>query len=180
MFQISDPKTLLYEANQKSQIAEKVAEQIESRSNVKSDVTVYDGEEGFRTFWKHNIARMSVGDEYYVLGSLGDLWGSLMDPILPWLIKQMKKKKISIKTIAHVVNNKDNIFLRSGVKYEARLDPKGYQTPANTNIWKDYTFLQTAVPPYSVIEIYNPVLAQAYKDSFFELWDAAGPYPRDI
>jgi len=179
LFQIADPKKLLYEVKQKEQIAEKLIKEIEQKANVTSTVTVFDGEEGFRTFWRQHIERMQLGDEYFVLGSLGDLWGKLLEPILPWVMKQLKKKNISGKVVAYAINNKDNIFLKSGLKYEARLMPRDYQTPANVLIWGDFISLQTGVPPYSVIDIYNPALAKAYKETFNALWESAGKYPEE-
>jgi predicted transcriptional regulator len=177
LFQLSDPKTLLYEANQKAELAEKLVSQIEKQSNVKSDVTIYDGEEGFRTFYKNNITRTTPGEVYYVLGSLGDHWMNLMEPIFPWFAKNMKKKKIGIRSVAYEVNNKDNILIKSGIDIELRLAPEGYhQTPSNTNICGDYVWLQTGVPPYSVIDIFNPVLAQSYKVTFDLLWNSAKKY----
>ena len=174
LFQISDPKKLLYEANQKTELAERVVAQIEEKSNVTSNVTIYDGEEGFRTFYKNNLARSKPGEVFYVLGSLGNHWMTLMEPIFPWFVRQMKKKKLAIRSVAYEVNEKDNILIQSGIDIELRLLPKGYQqTPSNTNIGGDYTWLQTGVPPYSVIDIYNPALAASYKLTFDLLWNSA-------
>jgi predicted transcriptional regulator len=180
LFQLSDPKKLLYEINQKAELAERVAAEIEARSNVKSGIVVYDGEEGFRTFYKNNVARTKPGNTFYVLGSLGDSWMTLMEPIFPWFVKQMRKKRIGIRSVAYEVNEKDNILIKSGIKIELRLMPKGYiQTPANTNFCGDYVWLQTGIPPYSVIDIYNPALAQSYKENFDLLWEsAAKDYPK--
>lgn len=177
LFQLSDPKRLLYEANQKADLAEKLVDQIEKSSNVTSDVTIYDGEEGFRTFYKNNMARAKNGEVFYVLGSLGDHWMLLMEPIFPWFVKQMKKKNLTIRSVAYEVNNKDNILIKSGINIELRVMPKGYhQTPSNTNIGGDYVWLQTGVPPYSVIDIYNPALADSYRLTFDLLWKSAKKY----
>ncbi|HEY1074615.1 MAG TPA: hypothetical protein VGE59_02840, partial [Patescibacteria group bacterium] len=127
----------------------------------------------FQTYWENHLNRMTQGDTYYVLGSLGDLWNELLQEKATRMKRLLVKKEIRVKVIAYNDNAKDRELTALYPYYDVRIMPNGYYTPANANIWGDHIALQTAVEPYSVIDIYNPALAKAYLNTFNVLWESA-------
>lgn len=169
-FQVTDPRRILEQLKSKVNLAEEVVPQLVQAAQVKQDIVVYEGIEGFRTYNLNLVQKMATGESVYILGSVGDLWYQLMGSKLAAHRRIWDKKKLMGKSIAYSSSALDKQLPR----YESRIIPNEFEPPADMNIWGDTIALQCLVEPYSVIEIKNPALAKAYLTYFELLWEQAG------
>lgn len=168
-FQVTDPSRILEQERNRVEVAEELVPKLIKEAQVKQDIVIYEGIEGFRTYNISLVQKMATGDTVFVLGSAGDLWYELMGNQLDRHRKIWEKKKIYGKSIVYKQSRLDQKLPR----YESRIIPNEFEPPADMLIWKDTIALQCLVEPYSVIEITNPPLAKAYLAYFELLWNQA-------
>jgi sugar-specific transcriptional regulator TrmB len=175
-FELADPARILAEVRAKTALAEQIVPELASRANIKQEVVIYDGLEGFRASSMDFIERMSPSSTIYVLGAIGDRWYQLMGNKALQHDKLRLKKRIVMREILYgkesmeidnkMASNKANL-------YEIRVIPQEFETPANMLIVEDMIILQTLIEPYSAVQIKNPALSQAYLNYFNAMWEQA-------
>jgi len=170
-FLLTDPKRILDEQKSKMELAQKLVPSLMAQANVKQEIVIYEGLEGFQNFNLTNIDRMKDGTVLYVLGAVGDKWYELMGEKYHKYEKTRLKKKVWFKMVEYHKSKIDNEIAKAGKYYDIRVIPLQLETPANVLIWDDYIALQTLVEPYSVIQIKNAALAKAYLNYFNLLWN---------
>ena len=169
-FLVTDPERILDEQKKKLELASRLVPSLVAKANIKQEIVIFEGIEGFQSFSMNYIEKMSPGTVLYVLGSTGDLWYELMDNIWRRFEKIRLKKKVWFKMVEYHVSEMDKKLAVEQKYYDVRVIPEKLETPANVLIWDDYIALQTLIEPYSVIQIKNPVLAQTYLNYFNLIW----------
>ena len=172
-FKPTDPKRILDEETSRMELAQKIVPALVNKANVKQEILIYEGLEGFRNSSFDYLEKMTPGSTLYVLGAVGDRWYELMGDALKKYEKTRLEKKIVMKEIFYGKNPMDmDKKLASNKKnlYHVRILPHEMETPANTLIFEDHIALQTLVLPYSVIQIKNANLAKTYLNYFDSLW----------
>lgn len=175
-FQASDPERLINEQETRLDIAHEIVPKLAEKTKNTNEIVVYDGIQGFRNFSLGYIERMKVGEVFYVLGAIGDRWYELMGDSIKKYTKLKNKKKIHWKMVVFDdVSTIDKKNVKDNPLDEVRAVSQNFQPMANTCVWEDRIALQTFVEPYSVIEIKNKALADAYLNNFNALWEQGKP-----
>jgi len=172
-FRVTDPQRIIEEQKSNLSLAEKIIPELIKRSKNKNDIIIWDGIEGFRNFSITMLEKMDRGTVLHVLGAIGNRWYELMgDKDYKTYVRLTKEKKIRWKMVTF---EKDvDLDIRAAKEtglVEARSLHQTYTAPANMLIWDDYIALQTFTEPYSVVEIKNKSLAEAYLNYFNALWE---------
>lgn len=172
-YQVTNPNRIIDNEKARLELAESIIPELVNRADVKQDIVIWDGIEGFRKFSIKSLEQIKDGGVLYGLGSVGDLWWEQMGDAVKTYIRIKTKKRISWKLVAFVEAEKDKlgVNLSKNDFDEIRLIPQKSTPPANMVIWEDSIALQTFTPPYSVIEIKNKALAEAYLNYFNAMWD---------
>jgi len=170
-FLLNDPDRILEAQKQKLELATKLVPSLVAKGNVKQEIVIYEGLEGFQTFSQDYIDKMKKNTTLYILGSTGDLWFELMGEKLYKYEKTRLGKNIYWKIVGYHESKKDIEQMRSGKLCHLRVIQENIKTPASVLIWDDYIALQSLIEPYSVIQIKNANLANAYLNYFNLLWE---------
>ena len=171
LFQITDPKRIVEHEKTRLSVAEDLVPQLLNKAEVKQDIVVYDGLEGFRTCSLNMLDNIETGGSMYVIGSAGNLWYEAMGDKYAQYDRKRMKKKIWWRMIAYAESERDREIVAQGKNIELRVVPQPFNPEANMLIYNDIVCLQTLVEPYGVIEIKNAVLAQSYMNYFNTLWE---------
>ncbi|MEI6498926.1 MAG: helix-turn-helix domain-containing protein [bacterium] len=169
-FLLNDPDRILDEQKHKLELASKLVPSLINKANIKQEIVIYEGLEGFQTFSMNYIQRMAENATLYVLGAVGDLWFELMGSQHRKFEKIRLNKKITFKMVEYHQSEMDKAISDAGRLYSVRVIPQNLENPANVLIWDDHIALQTLIEPYSVIEIKNAALAKSYLNYFNLLW----------
>lgn len=170
-FEAADPKRILQKIESNLTLASEIVPELKKQSKNKQEVIIYDGLEGFRTYSLNSLDQIEKGGTLYVLGSIGDLWYKLMGSEYERYRRRWLKKKIVWKMIAYQKSEADLKLVRENNLCQVRIIEQKVNTPANMNIFGDKVALQTFVEPYSVVEIKNLALSEAYLNYFKALWE---------
>jgi len=170
-FLANDPKRILDEQKNKLEIATTLVPSLINQANIKQEIVIWEGLEGFRNFNLFEINRMKPGTTLYCLGAVGDKWYELMGEKYRTYERMRLKKKVWFQMIEYHESPIDKKITQEGKYYKVRVIPQNLDTPANMLIWDDYLALQTLVEPYSVVQIKNAALAKAYLNYFNLLWE---------
>lgn len=172
LFQITDPKRIVEHEKTRLNIAEDLVPELLSRAEVKQDIVVYDGLEGFRTYSLNMLDSIEPDGNLYVIGSVGDRWFELMGDKLQQYQRKRLKRKIWWKITAYSeAENEKKLVDEPDKLVEVRILPQPFNPEASMLVYGDRVALQTLVEPYGVIEIKNAVLAQSYMNYFNTLWE---------
>ena len=177
-FQVTSPNHIVEEAKAKLELAESVIPDLVERADIKQEIVIWDGLEGFRKFMVKYMEEIEDGGVYYVLGSVGDRWWELMgDAAAKSYMRIKTKKHLSWKLVAFSDSALDrkSMDLSKNDLDEMRLLLQPSIPVANMTIWNDKIALVTFAPPYSVIEIRNKVLVDGYLTYFNTMWKQAKP-----
>lgn len=170
-FRSTDPNRIINTIKTSLDMAEATVPELVSRANVKQDIVVYDGLDGFRNYNYSALTRIPNGGTQYILGSVGNLWYELMGEMYQKYRKLRIKKKITWKMIGYAESARDQDVVDMKEFIDLRIIPRNLSTPANMQIWEDVVALQVLTEPYSVIEIKNKALAESYLNYFNLLWE---------
>lgn len=171
LFQITDPKRIVEHEKTRLSVAEDLVPQLLNKAEVKQDIIVYDGLEGFRTFSLNMLDRVEKGGIVYVIGSVGDLWYELMGEKNKQYDFKRCKRQVWLKMVAYAESEHDRELISTGKYTEVRIVPQPFNPTANMLIYNDKVCLCTFVEPYGVIEIKNKALAESYLNYFNTLWE---------
>lgn len=176
-FQLTSPNHIIENAKAKLELAESLIPELVDRADVKQEIIIWDGLEGFRKFMLKYMDEIEDGGIYYVLGSIGDRWWELMGEAAKSYQRIKTKKHLSWKMVAfsESVLDRRSMDANSSDLDEIRLLLQSSIPPANMTIWNDSIALVTVIPPYSVIEIKNKALSEGYLTYFNAMWDQAKP-----
>lgn len=170
-FVVTDPDRILADQKSKLSIAEKIVPSLVAKANVKQEIVLYEGIEGFQTFSLSLLEKMKEKSTLYVLGATGDLWYEIMGEKSKKYFKIAEKRNIKFKMVEYRESMMDQARAAKDPSFVIRILPRNMSTPANVLIWEDSIALQTLSEPYSVVEIKNAIQAQAYLNYFNLLWD---------
>lgn len=171
LFQVADPERIVQEEKSRLSIAESLVPGLSQRAEVKQDIVIYDGLEGYRTFSMKTLDEIQKGGTTYVIGSVGHLWYEVMGDKYPQYERKRLKNKIWWKMVAYAEASKDLELIQAGKLVDVRVVPQPFNPKANTLIFNDKVCLQNFVEPYGVIEIKNKTLAETYMNYFHTLWE---------
>lgn len=171
IFAPTDPARILELQKEKLAVAQEVVPKLTSIANVKQEIVVYEGLEGFQNFSLNYVNRMHENSTIYVLGAIGDQWFEFMGNKHHRFEKIRKQKNILMKMVEYHASKLDKQKTDNDELYEVRVIPTNLETPANMLIMEDYIAMQIFSEPFSVIEIKNPALAKAYLNYFNLLWE---------
>jgi hypothetical protein len=170
VFSPTDPGRILEIQKEKLSVAEEIVPRLSSMANIKQEIVIYEGREGFQNFGINYVSRMKEGSTIYVLGAAGDLWYERMGVKYNRYERIRKQKKIVMKMVEYHVSKLDKQKSDNHEFYEVRVIPANLETPANVLILEDYIALQIFEEPMSVVEIKNASVAKAYLNYFNLLW----------
>lgn len=171
LFQVADPNRILAEQEANLERAQRIIPDLAKRAEVRQEIIVYEGLEGFQNFSIGMLERMAPGTCLYVLGSIGNRWYELMGDKYKIYRKITQKKKIRWKMVNFEEDtDRDREAIKATGLVEVRTMPESYKAPANMLVWEDKIALQTLTEPYSVVEIKNKFLAESYLNYFNMLW----------
>lgn len=176
LYELADPNRILVEQKAQVDLAERVVSKLSSRADVKQEVVIYDGIDGFRASSMDQVEGMKPGSTIHVLGAVGDRWFELMGNKVEAYERIRLKKKITMKEILYGSSSMEQdkrLAAKTGNLYKIRVLPREFETPANMVVIEDMIVLQTLVEPYSAVQIKNPALAQAYLNYFNAMWEQA-------
>lgn len=175
-FKLADPERILVEQKTRLEIAERIIPELVNKADVKQEILVYEGAEGFKTSSLDYIERMKPDSVLYVLGASGNLWFNLMGDAHKKYERTRIKKRIVMKEILYqeIPMERDiELAKKKDALYDIRILPMSFDTPANTLILEDIVVIQILSEPYSHIWIKNPALAKAYLNYFNAMWQQA-------
>jgi len=170
-YQATDPKRIVSNLKSSLDIADMIVPELATRAQIKQDVVIYEGLEGFRTYNLNALSEIKTGGTQYILGSVGDLWYELMGEQYRKYERLRLKKKITWQMIAYEESVRDRSLVGAHKLIKVKIIPRNLSTPANMHIWEDRVALQMVVEPYTVVEIKNKALAEAYLNYFNLLWE---------
>lgn len=170
-FLVTDPERILDEQKNNLELASQIIPSLSAQANVKQEIVIYEGLEGFQSFSLDYVSKMKENSTLYVLGAIGDRWFDLMGESYNKFERKRLKKKIWFKMIEYHESEMDKTLVQAGKYYAVRVIPQNLDTPANVVFWDEYVALQTLVEPYSVVQIKNAALAKSYLNYFNLLWN---------
>lgn len=171
-FRTTDPSRITAELQSNLTLAEDIIPKLMKRSKSKNDIIIWDGIEGFRNYSIAMLEKMPKGTILHVLGSVGDRWyNQLGDKYYKAYVKLTRSRNIRWKMVTFEKGfDLDIKAMKETGLVEVRSLPQTLNAPANMLIWGDHIALQTFSEPYTVIEIQNKALAEAYLNYFNALW----------
>lgn len=170
IFQPTDPIRILEIQKEKLSVAEEVIPKLSKVANIKQEIIIHEGLEGFRNFNLDLVRKIKPDSVLYVLGAIGDKWYELMGDKYSQYERLRMKKRFWFKMIEYNRKSKIDTGKTASEYYSVRIIPAKLETPANVLIWNNSIALQIFQEPISIIEIKNPALAKAYLNYFEILW----------
>lgn len=170
-FVLGNPERILDEQRTNLEIATELVPALVQQAQIKQEIVVFEGIEGFRTFSMSMINAMRTGSTMYVLGHVGDKWYDLMGEEGKTYDKIRLKKKIHLDMVEYQEYPVDKKLVEESSLTRIRVLPQYLESPANMLIWDDYIALQALAEPYSVVQIKNSALATSYLNFFKLLWE---------
>jgi len=177
-FQAADPSKFLENEEEKLKKIESLIpslKTIQSKEEKETNVSIYEGFEGFKTAFKKIIDDCPQEETIYILGFSEQPFAteSLRVFISNMNVKSAQKKqklRILMDSSAKETLGKD----REKEKYtEVRYMPKGYISPAGIDIFEDYVYIFLWEENPFVFMIKNKRIAESFKQYFQFLWRIA-------
>jgi len=170
IFAPTDPTRILELQKEKLAVAESVVPKLKTIANVKQEIVIHEGLEGFRNFNLDLVRKVKPDTVLHVLGAVGDKWYELMGEKYAAYERLRLKKHFWFKMVEYNRESKIDKAKKADQYYAVRVIPAKLETPANVLVWDDSIALQIFEEPISVIEIKNPSVAKAYLNYFNLLW----------
>jgi len=168
IFSCSAPENLINNLKEKEAIITDLIEEIkkiEKQERIESEVRVYEGKEGVRTFIKHALK----SKEFWAFGGTGRIYDIIYE--IPAIVKKLEKTKTKIKVIINPTYKKHEFAKHKNIEIKC-LDING---EATTTIFGNNVSIHLVKDKPIIIIIKNKDIANTYKSLFNELWKIAKP-----
>lgn len=142
----------------------------------KNEANIYLGFDGIRIAHEHTYAKLKKGDSYYYLGIPAT---QPKAHHLYWQRDHVRRAKAGINakllfnygTPPKVLKNRD-----SYAGCDARVMPKGIETPASLLIYKDVTTIILQIPSPIAVEIVSLDIAASFRSYAEDFWKKSVKY----
>ena len=174
-FQITDPIHLRDSIREQGLIADRVIDTLKERERLtEQEIIVYEGEDALRTFSLKNAASLSPGECIHVLGSGGQRFENAMGKqALKAYLQEIDKRQGGVRTLMYKRQTftPETLALMQRMKNtQIRILPFELTSAANVVFTNKSVAFQIFEYPYSVVEVRNTHLVEAYKNYFQLLW----------
>lgn len=175
-FTAKNPEILKRLVDQQKTIADDVAAKLKEILVMPAEQTfeVFQGRESYIAHEFDMLERAKNGSEALVIGGMGDKFNQTMGERLKEYTSLQIKKNVKIRYIGSdsqrptmaIVHGRRQLF-------EIKYLPGLFTAEVNTNVWPDALAFNIFSEPVTHFTIWNPLVAQSYRQFFETLWKLA-------
>lgn len=172
-----DPEIIVKKITTKVQLAQSLQPILkEMHQNRPQVIRISEGKEALMASVEDVLKTLNPGDEYMVLGGVGETFYELSKDFISKYHKQFLKKNIRLRIIG-AQGQSYSKELQSGSHISVRFLPRPYGVPASTVIYGDKVAIEVfdeEVPEnVAIITIENKKIAASYRHTFETMWELA-------
>ncbi|HLD17565.1 MAG TPA: helix-turn-helix domain-containing protein [Patescibacteria group bacterium] len=176
LFQTTDPTHLLDVVREQDLTARQLIESLKERKTMSGqEITIYEGEEGIRAFCLKIAEELQPEKKINILGSVGQKFQDAMgSSALKRYFSRIAESGGTLQILMyHTQTFQEELLqkLRSSPGIEMKIIPFDSVTSANIVITETSVAFLIFETPFSVIEVKNTHLIQAYRAYFDLLWN---------
>ncbi len=171
LFQLSDPDSLLTEANQRLSLAQAIVTEVNiSRSRSNHEVKLYEGMSGLQAHRQSLLSDLEESKEEHYIIAGSHKQKELYDLVFQGYDQQRIQKQLPAKIL---FSNTDMAYAEvvGGLEYTAaKILPQHMQAPVMIDIWKDHVAFMTNDEEPFVVSIRNAQMFESFREYFQTLW----------
>ncbi|MBP9762313.1 hypothetical protein KBD34_01715 [Patescibacteria group bacterium] len=174
-YRVTDVEHFRDSVRQQEVTAEQVITSLKERQKLTDqEITVYEGEDAIRAFSLKNAANLSKGECLHVLGSGGKRFEEALGPVaMKRYLREIDQRGAGVRTLMYkqqMFSTEMLALMQNMQDTQIRILPYEMTPTANVVFTNTSVAFQIFEYPYTVIEVKNKHLVEAYRNYFQLLW----------